>query len=230
MNSVSDYRKEKGVDYALMISAILANILKYFSENLGVGWGMAIIFLTVLVKVVLFPLSLSQIRSMEGMKKIQPQLKEIQDKYKKNPEEQQRRMMELYQKNKVNPLGGCLPLLLQLPILWALFSVLRTPENYNIDFTNAVFLTMDLTKSHSYWLLAVISGASSFLQQKMTTVQTADSSQTTMMYFMPIFMGWITYTLKAGIGLYWVASTVLGILQQWITTKYFIREEQPSIK
>lgn len=213
-----------------MISEILANILKFFHDTLGVSWGMAIIFLTVLVKLVLFPLSLSQIRSMEGMKKIQPQIKEIQEKYKKNPEEQQRRVMEIYQKNKVNPLGGCLPLILQLPILWALFSVLRTPENYNIDFTNAIFLTMDLTKSHSYWLLAVVSGALSFLQQKMTMVQTTDSSQNTMMYVMPVFMGWITYTLKAGIGLYWVASTLLGILQQWITTKFFIREEQPNLK
>lgn len=191
---------------------------------------MSIIFLTLLVKVVLFPFSLSQIRSMEGMKKIQPELKKIQEKYKNNPEEQQRKMMELYQKNKVNPLGGCLPLLLQLPILLALIQVLRVPENFNIDFTNAYFLTMDLTKSHSYWLLAVISGLTSFLQQKMTTVSTADTSQSTMMYVMPVFMGYITYTLKAGIGVYWVASTVIGIIQQWVITRFFIHEEQPELK
>ncbi|NLC53378.1 MAG: membrane protein insertase YidC [Firmicutes bacterium] len=191
---------------------------------------MSIVFLTLLVKVVLFPFSLSQIRSMEGIKKIQPEMKKIQEKYKNNPEEQQRRMMELYQKNKVNPLGGCLPLLLQLPILWALFQVLRVPENYNLDFSNAYFLTMDLTKSHSYWLLAVISGLTSFIQQKMTTVSTADTSQSTMMYVMPVFMGYITYTLKAGIGVYWVASTVIGIIQQWIITKFFIHDEQPELK
>jgi YidC/Oxa1 family membrane protein insertase len=206
-----------------MISSIMAKLLVFFHDNLGVGWGMSIIFLTLLVKVVLFPFSLSQIRSMEGMKK-------IQEKYKNNPEEQQRKMMELYQKNKVNPLGGCLPLLLQLPILWALFQVLRVPENFNIDFTNAYFLTMDLTKSHSYWLLAVISGLTSFLQQKMTTVSTADTSQSTMMYVMPVFMGYITYTLKAGIGVYWVASTVIGIIQQWVITRFFIHEEQPELK
>ena len=213
-----------------MISSIMANVLTFFHDTLGVGWGMAIIFLTILVKVVLFPFSLSQIRSMEGMKKIQPELKKIQEKYKNNPEEQQRKIMELYQKNKVNPLGGCLPLLLQLPILWALFNVLRFPENYNLDFSNAYFLTMDLTKSHSYWLLAVISGLTSFLQQKMTTVATADSSQNTMMYVMPLFMGYITYTPKAGIGVYWVASTVIGIIQQWVITKFLIREEQPELK
>ena len=213
-----------------MISSIMANLLTFFHDSLGVGWGMSIVFLTLLVKVVLFPFSLSQIRSMEGIKKIQPEMKKIQEKYKNNPEEQQRRMMELYQKNKVNPLGGCLPLLLQLPILWALFQVLRVPENYNLDFSNAYFLTMDLTKSHSYWLLAVISGLTSFIQQKMTTVSTADTSQSTMMYVMPVFMGYITYTLKAGIGVYWVASTVIGIIQQWIITKFFIHDEQPELK
>ncbi|HHW12204.1 MAG TPA: YidC/Oxa1 family membrane protein insertase [Firmicutes bacterium] len=213
-----------------MISTIMANILTFFHDTLGVGWGMAIILLTLLVKVVLFPFTLSQIRSMEGLKKIQPEMKKIQEKYKHNPEEQQRKVMELYQKHKVNPFGGCLPLLLQLPILFALFNVLRVPENYNLDFTNAYFLTMDLTKSHSYWLLAAISGLTSYLQQKMTTVSTTDPSQSTLMYVMPVFMGYVTYTLKAGIGVYWVASTVIGIVQQWIITKFFIHEEQPEIK
>ncbi|WP_231133298.1 YidC/Oxa1 family membrane protein insertase [Capillibacterium thermochitinicola] len=208
----------------------MANILTFFHDTLGVGWGMAIILLTLLVKVVLFPFTLSQIRSMEGLKKIQPEMKKIQEKYKHNPEEQQRKVMELYQKHKVNPFGGCLPLLLQLPILFALFNVLRVPENYNLDFTNAYFLTMDLTKSHSYWLLAAISGLTSYLQQKMTTVSTTDPSQSTLMYVMPVFMGYVTYTLKAGIGVYWVASTVIGIVQQWIITKFFIHEEQPEIK
>ncbi|NLY90558.1 MAG: membrane protein insertase YidC [Firmicutes bacterium] len=213
-----------------MISSILATIMTFFHNTLGVGWGTAIIFLTLVVKIVLFPFTLSQIKSAEGMKKIQPEIQKIQAKYKNNPEEQQRKMMELYQKNKVNPLGGCLPLLLQLPVLWALFGLLNSPEKYNIDFSNAVFLTMDLTKSHSYWLLAVISGLTSFIQQKMTTVSMADSSQSTFLYIMPVFMGWITYTLKAGVGLYWVASTVIGIVQQWIITRFFLKEEMEETK
>src|SRR5690606_41712330 len=110
------------------------------------------------------------------------------------------------------------------------FQVLRDSVYFNIDFTNAYLLTMHLTKSHSYWLLAVISGLTSFLQQKMTTVTTADTSQSTMMYVMPVFMGYITYTLKAGIGVYWVASTVIGIIQQWVITRFFIHEEQPELK
>ena len=205
------------------LSGMMASVLNYFQSVLGLGWGMAIILLTIVVKIVLFPFSISQIRSMEGMKKIQPQIKEIQDKYKKNPEEQQRKMMEVYKENKVNPLGGCLPLLLQLPFLWALFGLLNNPEKFNIDFTNAFFLTMDLAKS-KYLVLGIISGLTSFLQQKMTTVANTDPSQSSFMYFMPIFMGYITYTLKAGVGLYWVASTIIGILQQWLIAKFFIRE------
>ena len=205
------------------LSGMMASVLNYFQSVLGLGWGMAIILLTIVVKVVLFPFSISQIRSMEGMKKIQPQIKEIQEKYKKNPEEQQRRMMEVYKENKVNPLGGCLPLLLQLPFLWALFGLLNNPEKFNIDFTNAFFLTMDLAKS-KYLVLGIISGLTSFLQQKTTTVANTDPSQSSFMYFMPIFMGYITYTLKAGVGLYWVASTIIGILQQWLIAKFFIRE------
>ena len=212
-----------------MISMILASIMTFFHDTLGVGWGMAIIFLTLLVKIVLFPFSISQIRSTEGIKKIQPELQKIQAKYKNNPEEQQRKVMELYQKNKVNPLGGCLPLLLQLPVLWALFGLLNTPEKFNIDFTNAFFLSMDLTKS-GYLVLGIISGVTSFLQQKMTTVSTADNSQSTLLYVMPVLMGYITYTLKAGVGLYWVASNVLGIIQQWVITRFFLKEGETTVK
>lgn len=211
------------------LSGMMANVLKFFNHTLGVGWGLAIILLTVLVKTILFPFSLSQIRSMEGMKKVQPLVKEIQEKYKNNPEEQQRRMMEIYQKNKVNPLGGCLPLILQLPFLWALFGLLNNPGKFDIDFTNAIFLTMDLTKN-KYIPLGIISGITSFFQQKMTAVDNNDPSQSTFMYFMPIFFGYITYTLKAGVGLYWVASTILGILQQWIITTFFIRKDSVMTK
>jgi len=204
--------------------------MTFFHDTLGVGWGMAIIFLTLLVKVVLFPFTLTQIKSAEGVKKIQPELQKIQTKYKNNPEEQQRRVTELYKKNNVNPLGSCLPLILQMPILWALFRLLDKPEVYNIDFANAVFLTMDLTKSHSYWLLAVISALTSFINQKMSTVSAADPSQSAILYIMPLFWGWITYTLKAGVGLYWVASMVIAIIQQWIITRFFIKEEERKLK
>src|SRR5690554_673983 len=175
-------------------SALMANILKYFHDSLGVSWGWSIILLTVLIKIILFPTSLSQARSIEAMKKIQPKMKEIQEKYKKNPEEMQRRTLELYKTHNVNPLGGCLPMLIQIPFLWALFGVLRDPQQFNIDMTNATFLGMNLLDK-GYLGLAIISGGSTFLQQKLFSPGGDESSQSTMLYVMPFFLGWLTYSL-----------------------------------
>lgn len=219
--------KRKGEQKGMgAFSALMANILKYFHDFLGVSWGWSIILLTVLIKIILFPTSLSQARSIEAMKKIQPKMKEIQEKYKKNPEEMQRRTLELYKTHNVNPLGGCLPMLIQIPFLWALFGVLRDPQQFNIDMTSATFLGMNLLDK-GYLGLAIISGGSTFLQQKLFSPGGDESSQSTMLYVMPFFLGWLTYSLTAGVGLYWVASTLLGIAQQWILSR-FIAQENPG--
>lgn len=202
----------------------MANILRFFYDMLGVGWGWSIVLLTILIKLILFPISIKQLRSMEGMKKIQPLLKKVQEKYKNDPQELQKKTMELYKAHNVNPLGGCLPMLIQIPFLWALFGMLRAPEQFNIDFTTATFFGMNLLRE-GYIGLGIISGASTFLQQKLAPAGGTDSSQSTMMYIMPVFIGWITYTLKAGVGVYWVASTVLGIVQQWVFNRFFLDKE-----
>lgn len=205
----------------------MARILQFFHEVLGVEWGWAIILLTVLIKILLFPTSISQIRSMEGMKKLQPLLKKIQEKYKNDPQELQKKTMELYKAHNVNPFGGCLPMLIQLPFLIGLFRMLNTPEQYGIDMTNAVFLGMNLLNS-GYIPLGIISGATTFIQQKMTSPAGTDS-QSAMMYVMPFFIGWLTISLKAGVGLYWVASTFLGIAQQWVINRFILaKEEKPE--
>lgn len=208
-------------------AGIMGDILRFFHDSLGVGWGWSIILLTVLIKIVLFPTTISQLRSMEGMKKIQPLIKEIQEKYKKNPEEQQRRVMEVYKTHKINPLGSCLPLLIQLPILWALFALLNTPEKYQINMENATFFGLVLTQSN-YIILGIISALTTFWQQKMSSTGGQDPSQNTFLYIMPIFLGYITYSLKAGVGLYWVASNIIGIAQQWLITKFFIHDKEPA--
>jgi|SRR5690554_3220389 YidC/Oxa1 family membrane protein insertase len=208
----------------LGLGFIMAKILQFFYEVLGLEWGWAIILLTVLVKIVLFPTSISQFRSAEQIKKIQPLLQKIQEKYKNDPQELQKKTLELYRTHNVKPLGGCLPILIQLPFLVGLFRVLSTPDVYGIDMTNAVFLGMNLANS-GYVPLGVISGVTTFIHQKMTPTA-ADSSQSTFMYIMPLFIGWITVTLKAGVGLYWVASTILGIGQQWIINRFILAKER----
>src|SRR5690554_270045 len=211
-------------------AGLMADILRVFHDTLGASWGWSIILLTILIKIVLFPTSISQIKSMEGMKKITPLIKEIQEKYKKNPEEQQRRVMEVYKQNKVNPLGSCLPMLIQLPFLYALFALLNNPDKFHIDLANEIFLGLNLTQN-KYLALAAISGATTFFQSKLTTPSTGqESTQNTFLYIMPVFLGYITYSLKAGVGLYWVASNVIQIIQQVIITRFFIPSETPGQK
>ena len=191
------------------------------------SWGWAIILLTVLIKFILFPTTINQFRMMDKMKKIQPKLKEIQDKYKDKPEEFQRRTMELYKTEKVNPFGSCLPLLIQLPLLWAIFGLLQNPD-YIKTIQNEKFLWF-LLKDKGDYALAIISGITTFIQQKLTTPATTgtgnDSTQQIFLYFMPVMFGFFTFSVNAGIGLYWVTSNIVGILQQYLINEYFIVKE-----
>lgn len=205
----------------------LFRIILNFFFNYTQSWGWAIILLTLLIKIVLFPMNVKQFQAMEKMKKIQPKLKEIQDKYKDKPEEFQRRTMELYQKEKVNPFGSCLPLLIQLPLLWAIFALLQDPRNQIAGvISNAHFLWFTLGAKGDI-LLAVISGVTTFLQQKLTmpTAGTVDASQSTMLYIMPLMFAFFTWTVTNGIGLYWVATNIIGIAQQYLINEYFIVKE-----
>ncbi|HEY8345470.1 MAG TPA: YidC/Oxa1 family membrane protein insertase [Bacillota bacterium] len=209
-------------------AGLMADILRFFHNNLGTSWGWSIILLTVFIKLLLFPTSLSQIKSMEGMKKITPLLKEIQEKYKNNPEEQQRRLMEVYKQYNVNPFGSCLPMLIQLPFLYALFALLNNPDKFGIDLINEVFLGLNLTQNN-YWSLAIISGATTFLQSKLTTPATGqEGSQNTFLYVMPVFLGYITFSLKAGVGIYWVASNLIQIVQQLLITRFFLPKDESN--
>jgi YidC/Oxa1 family membrane protein insertase len=208
----------------LGLGTVMARILQFFHEVLGVEWGWAIILLTILIKMILFPTSISQFRSMEKMKKVQPLYKKLQEKYKNDPQELQKKTMELYKAHNVSPLGGCLPMLIQLPFLVGLFRMLSTPEEYGIDMSNAFFLGMDLLRS-GYIPLGIISGVTTFFQQKMSSPAGADSSQSTMMYIMPLLLGWLTIRLKAGVGLYWASSMILGIAQQWIINRFILAKE-----
>jgi len=208
------------------ISDLFKVIMEFFF-SLTHSWGWSIILLTVLIKMVLFPTTIKQIQAMNKMKLIQPKLKEIQEKYyKTNPEEYQRRTMELYKKENVNPFSGCLPLLIQIPILFAIFNLLQNPDYIANVIKDASFLGLFLIKDKGNLPLAIISGVTTFFQQKLTTPATTGNDQTQMMlYIMPIMFGFFTYQVNAGIGLYWVASNTVGIAQQYLINKFFIVKE-----
>ncbi len=184
------------------------------------SYGLGIILSTIIVRLLLYPLTLSQTKSMIAMKKLQPELNELQKKYKDQPEEYQRRTMELYQEHKVNPLGGCLPMLIQLPILWAFFRVLRVIPSGDVS----VFLGIwELSQPDPYFVLPLLAAGTTYLQSRMTAT---DPSQKSMLVVMPIMIGIFSLSFPSGLVLYWITSNLFSIAQQAWINKLYPSEEQ----
>lgn len=185
-------------------------MLRFFYDITG-SYGIAIILLTVAIRLVLLPLTLSQTKSMAAMKELQPKMKELQEKYKNKPQEYQKRVMELYREHKVNPLGGCLPVLIQLPFLWALFALLR-----QFEFGAGFLWLSSLSDPDPYYILPILSAVTTYVQMVMST---PDASQKTMMLVMPAFIGYISINFPAGLVIYWVVSNVFSMAQQFLMTQ-----------
>lgn len=194
------------------------------AANVG-SYGLAIILFTVVLKVVLYPLTLKQMKSMYMMQQLGPKIKEIQDKYKaKDPQKAQQKIMELYRENNVNPMAGCLPLLVQMPILIALFQALRE-FNY-LDVEHARFLWIENLSqiNNEFYALAILAGVTTFLQSKLTTNMT-DQTQKIMLYTMPLMIAYFATQVPAGLALYWVTFNILGIVQQ-----HFVNKQTTALK
>ena len=180
-----------------------------FFYGMTKNYGLSIILLTVAIKLMLQPLTNKQTKSMREMQKIQPYINEIKKKYANDMQKTNEEVMKLYKEHGVNPFGGCLPLLLQLPILFALFTALRS----SVELKGEPFLWMpDLSMADPTWILPIAIAISMHLQQSQMQV---DPQQAAAFQFMPIFMFFITYTLPAGVLLYWGVSNILQVVQQW---------------
>ncbi len=192
----------------------LIQFLYGVTVSLGVpSYALAIILMTVLIKLLLFPINQKQLKSMRDMQEIQPRMKELQERHKDEPEVMQRKLAELYKESGVSPLAGCLPLLLQMPIFIAFYNSLLHLQF--ADPTHAMFFWIpNLGARDPLYILALLSAATTYLQQKVSTVNADDPTQKTMMYMMPLMMAWIAATVPAGLALYWVTFNILGILQQ----------------
>lgn len=186
------------------------------------NYGLAIIFFTVLVKLVLYPLTHKQMQSMIAMQQLAPKVKEIQEKYKaKDPQKMQQKIMELYKEHKINPLSGCLPLLIQMPILIALYRALynfKYAESVHAQFLWVTSLSAIGIHQVTDLILPVLSGLTTYLQTKMVS-NVNDPTQKTMLLVMPFFIIWISTTVPAGLVLYWVAFNVLSIGQQYLVNR-----------
>jgi YidC/Oxa1 family membrane protein insertase len=188
-----------------------------FFYSLTRNYGVAIILLTIVVRALLFYPSLKSAMAMEEMKALQPQLTAIREKYKKDPQKMNQEMMRLYKEHKVNPMGGCLPMLLQLPFFVALYNVL----NVSIELRQASFLPpwiKDLSVYDPYYVLPILMGVSMIFTMKMTST-TMDPQQAKMMMFMNIAFIFLFAWLPAGLLLYITLSNVLSIVQQLYVRK-----------
>ena len=206
-------------------------LLNYL-KGLSGSYGIAIILLTVIVRVVFWPVTQRANNSMRKMQKIQPRLKELREKYKERPQEMNAKMMELYREEKVNPVGGCLPILLQLPVFFALYSVLDSAvELRHVSFLWAADLTKPdlvgppLLFGFGIHPLILIMTVLMVIQQKMTP-SAMDPMQQKMMMAMPVIMLVMLYNLPSGLTLYWTVSQIFSILQMKYSQYIAKREDE----
>ncbi|HHV54166.1 MAG TPA: membrane protein insertase YidC [Firmicutes bacterium] len=182
------------------------------------GWtgsyGLAVILLTVGIRLLLWPLMAPQFKVAAKMRMIQPKVAALQEKYRDRPEEMQRRLLQLYKEEKVNPFSGCLPILLQMPFLWALYNMLRVYQ-----FEHGFLWLHNLRAPDPFYILPVLSGLTTYLQNYISGSATNDPTTKGMTAMMPLLFAAITATLPAGVALYWVTSTVFSIGQQWVVSR-----------
>jgi len=198
---------------------ILKTILVFFHNHVYPNYGVDIILLTIVVRIAMMPLTLTQIKSQTQMQKIQPQVNKIKQEYKNDREKINMETMKIYRENKINPLSGCLPLLLQLPILFALFMLL---QNYTPIKEQSFLWLSQLGQPDPYFILVIIFVITSFLtQQTMVT----DPSQKAIKYIMPIAMGFIFYKLAAALLVYFNTSNIWQLGERYIISRFFVPKE-----
>ena len=205
---------ELSVDFGFfyILAVPIMRGLQFFYQYIP-NYGVAIILLTLLIRMITFPLQYKSFKSMKKMQKVQPELTKIKEKFKDDPQRMQKETMELFRRAGANPLGGCLPLLLQMPIFFAFYQVLYE----SVELLGAPFFgwISDLSQKDPFYVLPVLMSLSIFLQQKFQPSTTADPTQKKIMMFMPFFFGFIMINVSSGLVLYIFVSTLFGMIQQY---------------
>lgn len=225
-NNGPKFHFDKSIDFGWFdaIARYLMLALIYLAKLLG-NYGVAIIVLTIVIKIFMFPLQHKSFKSMKQMQLLQPEIAKLKEQYKDNKEKLNQEMMALYRVYKVNPAGGCLPMLLQLPIFIAFYRAL----GYSIELRHTPFMfwLQDLSAQDPYFITPLLMGASMFLSQKLTPTS-ADPAQARIMMMMPVVFTFLFLSFPSGLVLYWLTNNVLSVLQQVITNKYFSATPTPT--
>jgi YidC/Oxa1 family membrane protein insertase len=208
---------DKAIDFGIftIIAKPLLHVLNYFYSFIG-NYGLAIIILTIIIKLLFWPLTHKSYASMKDMQKLQPQMKKLREKNKNDREKMNRELMELYKTHRVNPMGGCLPMIVQIPVFFALYKVLM--DAIELRQAPFAFWLTDLSLKDPYYITPLVMGVTMFIQQKLTP-STMDPMQAKMFMFMPVIFTFLFLNFPSGLVLYWLVNNLLTILQQYYIHK-----------
>ena len=211
------FKLEKSIDFGIFsfLSIPFLMVMNYFYSIFN-NFGFAIILLTMIIKIVTFPLTNTSMASMRKMQNLQPEMKKIREKFKGESQKINTAIMDLYKKNKVNPIGGCLPMILQIPIFIALYKALLV----SIELKGEPFIgwITDLSMKDPYYITPILMGISMFIQQRMTP-STGDPNQQKIFMLMPVIFTFLFINFPAGLVIYWLVNNVLTIIQQYFINK-----------
>ncbi|MCL4158873.1 UNVERIFIED_CONTAM: hypothetical protein GTU68_030958 [Idotea baltica] len=210
------------VDYGIFafVSKPIFWVMSFINQNIVSNWGWTIILLTLVIKIIFFYPSAMSYKSMAKMKKLAPKIKEISEKYKNDPQAKQKETMAFYRKEKINPLGGCLPMLIQMPVFMGLYWVLQ--ESVELRQAPWILWYQDLSIKDPFFILPLIMGASMFIQQKLNPPAVQDPMQQKIFTYLPVIFTVMFLFFPAGLVLYWVVNNILSIFQQWYINKKII--------
>lgn len=197
-------------------------LLLTFHEDFGAPWWLSIVMLTICVRTVLLPLTIRQTKSMRAMQMLRPEMDALREKHKDEPQKVQQEMMKLYQERKVNPLGGCLPVLVQLPIFLVLYYTIREFEALDSFRTGGLFWFTDLTAADPYFILPVLYVGTMMAAQEVTLRSTPMQGQQKMlMRFLPVVFGFFLARFPAGLLVYWIASNIISFVQNVVIYRLY---------
>ena len=214
---------------------ILGAVLLYFHQNLGVPWWLSIVLLTVIVRSLLFPLTVKQVKSMRAMQDLKPHMDRVRAQFKDNPQRQREEMAKLYQDQGVNPLGGCLPILVQMPVFIGMFYVIRkfggtpgrTPPEYESFTHGGILWFQNLSHADPYYILPIIS-ALTMLAATEITIKNVDPQQRWLMRLLPVGFTAFLLNFPAGLFMYWITSNLMTLGQNYVIYNYGPGKKKPD--
>jgi YidC/Oxa1 family membrane protein insertase len=217
------------------IVGVMGTVLLYFHQTLGLPWWFSIVLLTVIVRSLLFPLTVKQVKSMRAMQDLKPHMDRVRAQFKDNPQRQREEMAKLYQDQGVNPLGGCLPILVQMPIFIGIFYVIRkfggtpgrTPPEYESFTHGGILWFQDLAHADPYYILPIIS-AVTMLAATEITAKNVDPQQRWLMRLLPVGFTIFLLNFPAGLFMYWITSNVVTLVQNYVIYNHGPGKKSPD--